>query len=124
MGSNDWAYNHNRLIYPGQSKLKVRFQIPASMFRKLSPDCTFLMRTSYFAPWNMDPCTCSVTINDEKVLKTVQVLGENHGRTTHDSEIEDATDEEGEVEVFFDGGNGVLFMNYFEILVKPAQQEE
>ena len=70
-GSNDWAYNHNRLTYPGESKLKVRFQIPASMFRKLSPDCTFLMRTSYFAPWNMDPCTISVTINDEKVLKSV-----------------------------------------------------
>ena len=68
----------------------------------------------------MDPCTITVTINGERKLKTAQVPGENHGRTTHDTEMTDVTDGEFEVEIFFDGGAGVLFLGYIEILVQEA----
>ena len=27
-GSNDWAYNHNRLTDPGRSKITVKFKVP------------------------------------------------------------------------------------------------
>ena len=68
----------------------------------------------------MPPCTITVSINGEQVLKTAQVLSEDQGRTTHDTEMEDVTNEPGEVEIFFNGGQGVLFLWYLEILVKEA----
>ena len=52
----------------------------------------------------MPPCTITVSVNGQKVLKTAQVLSEDQGRTTHDSEMEDVTNEPGEIEVLFDGG--------------------
>ena len=119
-GANDWGYNHNRLLNPGHSKIKVQYQIPVEIINMNSPDCTFILRTAYFAPWQMPPCTITVSINGQKVLKTAQVLSEDQGRTTHDSEMEEVTDEPGEIEVLFDGGQGVLFLWYFEILVKEA----
>ena len=82
------------------------------------------MRTTYFAPWNMAPCTVNVKVNGEKVLKNAQVLGENHGRTTHDSILEDLTDEQSTVTIEFAEGHGVLFLWYFELLVKPATEED
>ena len=58
----------------------------------------------------MDPCTITVKINGEKVLKNAQVLGENHGRTTHDTIMEELTDEPGTVEILFEEGSGILFL--------------
>ena len=101
--------------------MKVQYQVPVSSIRQSSPNCTFILRTAYFAPWKMPPCTVTVSINGEKVLRAVQVLSEDQGRTKHDSEMEEVTDEPGEVDVFFDGGDGVLFLWYYEILVREAQ---
>ena len=77
------------------------------------------MRTSYFGPWNMDPCTISVAINGEKVLKHAQVLGEHLGRTTHDTIMEDLQDEPSTVMITFEEGYGVLFLWDFDIIVQP-----
>ena len=41
------------------------------------PKCKFILKSGYFGPWNMDPCTISVFVNDEKVLKEAQVPGEH-----------------------------------------------
>ena len=76
-GANDWAYNHNRLLSPGQSKIKVQYQLPVEMTRMNLPNSKFILRTAYFAPWKMSPCTITVSVNGEKVLKTVQVLSED-----------------------------------------------
>ena len=75
------------------------------------------MRTRYFGPWNMDPCTISVTINDVKVLKHAQVLGEHQGRTTHDTIMEDLTDESSTVMITYEEGRGFLYLWDFEIIV-------
>ena len=64
-----------------------------------------------------NPCEITVSIDGERVLKKVQVPSERHGRTTHDTEIEEVSDQPMEVEVHFISGDGVLFLWYFEILV-------
>ena len=71
----------------------------------------------------MDPCTISVSINGVKVLKHAQVLGENHGRTTHDTIMEDLTDEPSTVTLTFEEGYGVLFLWDFDILVQPNHED-
>ena len=63
------------------------------------------------------PCEINLSIDGEKVLKKAHVLCEGEGRTTHDTEIEEVSDQPMEVEVHFLQGFGVLFLWYFEILV-------
>ena len=76
------------------------------------------MRTACFAPMNVPtPCEINVSINDKRVLKKAQVPCENEGRTIHDTEIEDVSDQPMDVEIHFLSGDGVLFLWYFEILV-------
>ena len=82
-----------------------------------NPNATFIMRSAYFAPWKMHPCEITVSIDGKPVLKKVQVLSEDQGRTTHDTEIEKVSNKPKEVEVLFNSGRGVLFLWYFEILV-------
>ena len=55
------------------------------------PNATFIMRSTYFAPWQMPPCEITVSIDGERVLKKAQVLSEDQGRTTHDTEIEEVS---------------------------------
>ena len=64
VGSNDWAYKHNRLTNPGSSKMTVKFMIPASMIKMNYPDATIILRAAYFGPWNMSPCTVSLKLNN------------------------------------------------------------
>ena len=77
-GYNDWAYGHNRLGNPGASEIRYRMKIAEfDTIRAEYPGCKFVVRSNYFGPWNMDPCTISVWLNDEKILKEAQVLGEH-----------------------------------------------
>ena len=69
----------------------------------------------------MAACTVTVGINGDEVLKSVQVVSEDQGRTKHDSEFDAEENKEGEIEIFFDGGQGVLFLWFVEILVTPAK---
>ena len=57
------------------------------------------------------------------MLKHAQVLGENHGRTTHDTIMEDLTDEPSTVTLTFEEGYGVLFLWDFDILVQPNHED-
>ena len=118
-GSNDWAYNHNRLLAPGESKIKFRYELPVDAIKEAHPDCKFTLRTAYFAPWQMSACTVTVSLNGDELLKSAQVVSEDQGRTKHDSEFDADEHKEGEIEIFFDGGAGVLFLWYVEILVTP-----
>ena len=88
VGSKDWAYNHMRLTSPGSSKIKFTYDLPLSSIRQAHPYCKFILKTAYFAPWNMSPCTVTVSINGAKVLNGAQVPGEDKGRTTHESELD------------------------------------
>ena len=119
-GANDWAYGHNRLLYPGSSSIKANFRPPVGGAREAYPDCKFIMRTAYFGPWNMDPCTINLKVNGENVLKNAQVLGEHQGRTTHDTVLNDLPEGDCTCEIEFNEGHGVLFLWYFELLVKPC----
>ena len=74
------------------------------------------MRTRYFGHWRKSPCTISVAINDVKVLRHVQVLGLDQGRTTHDIFMEDLTDEPSTVAITFEKGL-ILYLWEFDILV-------
>ncbi len=87
--------------------------------REAHPDCKFVLKTAYFAPWQMAACTVTVKNNGDELLQGVQVPSEDQGRTVHESELDDP--ENGEVEIFFDGGAGVLFLWYVELIVKPAK---
>ena len=109
------AYNSHRLTSPGSSKIKIDFELDLSQIRARYPNCTFIMRTAYFAPWNMSPCRVNVTVNDQKLQNAAEVPGENHGRTTHDSRFNPK--DKNELEVKFVSGNGVLFLWYFELLI-------
>ena len=65
----------------------------------------------------MPACTVTVSINGDELLKSVQVPSEDQGRTTHESELDVDDAKDGEIEIFFDGGQGVLFLWYVEIMV-------
>ena len=62
----------------------------------------------------------TVSVNGKKVQRTAGVLSEDQGRTTHDSEMKNVSGEPGEIELYMDGGSGVLFLWYVEILIKEA----
>ena len=91
--------------------------MPVEMIRLNNPNAKFIMRTAYFAPANMTPCIINVSINGERVLKKAKVPDGNKGRTVHDTEIKEVSDQPMEVEVHFLSGRGVLFLWFFEILV-------
>ena len=65
----------------------------------------------------MPACTVTVSINGDELLKSVQVPSEDQGRTTHESELDVDDAQDGEIEIFFDGGQGVLFLWFVEIMV-------
>ena len=65
----------------------------------------------------MPACTVTVSINGDELLKSVQVPSEDQGRTTHESKLDVDDAQDGEIEIFFDGGQGVLFLWYVEIMV-------
>ena len=66
----------------------------------------------------MDACMIDVLVNGDKKLDDVLVPGEHQGRTTHEIELEDAH-EDNEVCVHFIHGEGILFLESFEIEVRP-----
>ena len=74
----------------------------------------------------MPSCCISVSINGNKLRSSEEVPSEDKGRTTHESVIseEDVKADPGEVELFFEDGNGVLFLWYIEILVKPKKAKK
>ena len=45
--------------------------------------------------------------------------GEDKGRTTHETEMTDLSGDNSSVTIKFDRGDGVLFLWYVEIIVKP-----
>ena len=99
----------------------VKFKVPVDGARHLSPGCDFILRTAYFAPWKMSSCKVTVSINGKKLRSKAEVPSEDKGRTTHETVIseKDVGADPGEVEIFFESGQGVLFLWYIEILVKP-----
>ena len=74
----------------------------------------------------MPSCCISVSINGNKLLSSAEVPSEDKGRTTHETVIseEDVGADPGEVELFFEDGDGVLFLWYIEILVKPKKAKK
>ena len=85
-GSNDWAYNHNRLLSPGNSKICYNFIVPPNLVEAEGVKIT--VKVNNFAPWNMSACNINVDFNDECMIEGADVLGEHEGRTTHDFEVE------------------------------------
>ena len=71
-GACDRAYKHNRLCGDGAS-IDYTFQLPVSAVREAHPKAKFILRTAYFAPWNMHPTAISVSVNGTKILKEAQV---------------------------------------------------
>ena len=64
----------------------------------------------------MSPCKINVNLNDQKLEYNSEIKAENHGRTTHDNAF--IPSDQNELEVIFLSGLGVLFLDYFELLIK------
>lgn len=103
--------------------MTVKFMIPASMIKMSYPDATIILRAAYFGPWNMSPCTVSLSLNNAKKLVKAGVPGEHKGRTTHNIEcpeiLASLDDQPMSFTLDFNSGNGVLFLWYFEFLIQP-----
>lgn len=119
-GDNDWAHGHNRLTSPGGSSITVTFHAPVDAIREAYPDCTMFVKVGMFAPWNMDPCSVTLSVNGESKKVDAPVKGEHKGRTHLCGSLNDIADEECTVTLDFNSGSGVLFLWYFEIKVKPT----
>ena len=119
-GNNDWAHGHNRLCAPGDSSIKATFRPPCDRIRAKNPNAKFVVKVGYFAPWNKNPCKATILVNGEVQKSNIDVKGEHKGRThTGTFPLNLRDEEDNEVEIKFDSGEGVLYLWYFEFKVGP-----
>ena len=81
-GPSDWAYNHNRLTTPNQSKITARFKFPGALLtaHKLT---RISLIVNYFAGWDSEHASVDIACNGQPIGKKVMVRGEQQGRQTH-----------------------------------------
>lgn len=73
-GYTDWAYNHNRLCDPGNSKFHIEFSLPDCV-KNSSNEVD--LSVAYFAPWNMSPSSVNIIVNGHELVHHDQVKGEH-----------------------------------------------
>ena len=97
LGSNDWAYGHNRLWQQGDSRIVMDYSIPYAEIREHYPNASFKLKSGYFAAWKMTDLVIETTVNGHIVHDSVEVAPENEGRTHHVADLNAilANDEDG-----------------------------
>ena len=125
LGSNDWAYGHNRLWQQGDSRIVMNYSIPYAEIREHYPNASFKLKSGYFAAWNMSDLVIETTVNGHIVHDSVQVAPEHEGRTHHVADLNAILegDEDGQIVVQYEAGSGPLFLWYFDIWVAGLEQE-
>lgn len=58
LGGQDWQYGHNRMLSPGTTNLSIRFATPVG-------GNGIKFQWNYFGPWQMSPCTASISLNGQ-----------------------------------------------------------
>jgi hypothetical protein len=110
-GPHDWAYKHNRMLCPGNSKTHVNFT-------KLKFSASYYsFKVVAFGPANItDPCILSMGLNSVDKAIHVEIKSECRGRTTAEFTFpeEDLLDEN-TMTLTFQEGMGVLFLDQFTI---------
>jgi len=110
-GLHDRAYNYNRLLCPGHSKMNVKF---------VKPEITgsyYSFKVIAFGPANIStPCVLSMKLNGSDKVIDVQIKSESLGRTTVEFTFtaEEVLDEN-TVELTFHKGAGVLYLSQFTL---------
>ena len=121
-GDNGWAHGHNVLTAPGNSSIKATFRPPMEGILKAHSNAKFVIKVGYFAPWNMNPCTATVKVNGEVQKADIPVKGEHKGRTHTGCVVKNLINgEDNTIEVDFVGGQGILYMWYFELKIAPKK---
>jgi hypothetical protein len=110
-GLHDWAYKHNRMLCPGNSKTHVNFT------KSKISGSYYSFKVVAFGPANIaDPCILSMGLNSVDKAIHVEIKSECRGRTTAEFTFpeEDLMDEN-TMTLTFQEGMGVLFLDQFTI---------